>query len=298
LTVFTVFHVDFDRFKSNILSPDSYVEEAKDLYDAGYPADECPRYMVTYDTLHNMCKEQQDIVHNSIDLTVLSSAFRELPRLAELSLDFCQTVGREDWLESYLSLRMTTIEKSHEHHVRVVSSATQRAKDNGISLRAIHLFQLELPYYHTWEVPDLGALSGALRELLGLVAILRLRGSDSPLELLSHRALNLRQFDMCDLTVEYASLKDFLESNSKAIRSVGFHDVQLTGLNQLEAKLSELSPELLCSMLNIAPESNQCRATDCICLPAWKKGWRLLFVVNYGSGEEGGQNEAVSATRK
>lgn len=135
-------------------------------------------------------------MHSSIDSTVLSSALRELLKLAELSLDFCQTLEREDWLESYVTLGMTMIEKSHEHHVRVVSSTIQHAKYNGISLRTIYLSHLELPYYNAWEVPDLGALSETLKELLGHAEILHLRGSDSPLELLCHYALNLRQFDM------------------------------------------------------------------------------------------------------
>ena len=102
---------------SDIFTPESYVEEAKDLYDAGYPADECPPYMVIYEILHNVYEEQHNIVDKGIDLRMLSSAFTALFQLTELSLSFCQTVEEEGWLESYLALDMTMTEKSYEHHV-------------------------------------------------------------------------------------------------------------------------------------------------------------------------------------
>jgi hypothetical protein len=143
------------------------------------------------------------------------------------------------WLRGAVDI-FGMIEKSYEHHIRVVLSAIRGAKDNGLSLHAVHLSQLELPYYHAWEVPDLSALSESLRELLEHIMILRLSRSDSPLELLSHSTLNLHQFDMCYLTVRHASLKDFLETNAKSIRSIGFHDVRLTGMNQQETELPEL----------------------------------------------------------
>jgi hypothetical protein len=41
----------FEIFKSEMLTPESYVEEAKELYDCGRPADECSPYMVIYETL-------------------------------------------------------------------------------------------------------------------------------------------------------------------------------------------------------------------------------------------------------
>lgn len=80
----------FGRFKSEIFTPESYVEEAKDLLDARYPADECPPYMVIYDTLHSVCEEQRNIVDGRVDLMVLSSAIGAPPRLTELSLCFCE----------------------------------------------------------------------------------------------------------------------------------------------------------------------------------------------------------------
>src|SRR5436853_1328220 len=120
--------LDFDRFMSDIFTPESYAEEAKDLYDAGYPADECPPYMVIYETLHSVCEEQRNIVDSGVDLKMLSSAFTVLPQLTELSLSFCQTVEEEGWLESYLALDMTMTQKSYEHHVRVVSNAILSAR--------------------------------------------------------------------------------------------------------------------------------------------------------------------------
>jgi hypothetical protein len=132
--------LDFDWFKSDIFTPDTYVEEAKDLYDAGYPANECPSYMVIYDALRSVCEEQRSIVDCDVDLTMLSSALAALPQLTELSLCFYETIGRkQEWLKSYLALDMTMAEKSYEHHIRTVTNAVQSARNSGIFLYAMHL---------------------------------------------------------------------------------------------------------------------------------------------------------------
>ena len=101
----------------NIFTPESYMKEAKDLYNAEYSADECPPYMVIYKTLHNVCEEQCNIVNKDVDLKMLSSTFTALSQLTELSLSFCQTVEEKSWLKSYLVLDMIMTEKSYKHHV-------------------------------------------------------------------------------------------------------------------------------------------------------------------------------------
>jgi hypothetical protein len=69
----------FDRFKSDILTPDSYVEIAKEFYDAGGKADECPLYIVIYETVHSIFKEQRNIMDKGVDLSTLSSTLGALP---------------------------------------------------------------------------------------------------------------------------------------------------------------------------------------------------------------------------
>jgi hypothetical protein len=138
----------------------------------------------------------------------------------------------------------------------------------------------DLPYYHTWEVPDLSTLSESLRKLLESVQVLRLTRSNSPLELLSHCSLNLHQLDMCHAVSKHNALEDFLETNKRSICSIGFHDVKITDSSQLESHLSELSSGMLCQLLNV-PQSTPCRAVDCGCLPFHKEGWRLLLNDNH-----------------
>lgn len=166
--------LDFDRFKFDLLTPDSYVEEAKDLYDAGGEADECPSYMVIYETLHNICKDQRSIVDDVVDLSVLSSTFGALPRLTEVDMSFCEAVEGEDWLMSFFASDMVVAEESFEYHVRVASDAIQRARNRGAALHTISILGFNLPSYDTWEVPDLNTLSESLRKLLDSVRVLRL----------------------------------------------------------------------------------------------------------------------------
>ncbi|PGG99691.1 hypothetical protein AJ80_09305 [Polytolypa hystricis UAMH7299] len=241
--------LDFDCFKSNIFTPEDYMEEAKDLYDTGYPADKCAPYIVIYNALRRVCEEQRNIVDSSLDPTLLSSALAALPRLKELSLCFCETVERtQEWLEPYLALDMNIIPESPQMPSRTP--------------------EIMLPYHGPWEIPNLGTLSESLAGLLGQVQTLHLTRCGHLLELLSHCTLNLHRLDMCHV---------ILEANSKSIRSIRFHDVQLIGEDRLETLSHGLSPELLCSMLDMAPMSVLSRAVGCQCLPFWEKGWSLLL---------------------
>lgn len=256
------------------MTPDSYVEEAKDLRDEGFGYD-IPHYIDIYDSLHSMCEEQRGIIDGGIDLKVLSSAFRALPKLTDVNLSFRKMITEEDWLYSYfLGWDLTMVEKSYEHHIRVVSKAIRNTSDMGISIHTISLSGLQLSYHHPWQVFDWGSLSEILAELLQSIRVLRLSKSGSPLKLLSHRAMKLRELDMCCLVAGYTSLREFLSTNKKSIQSIGFHDVNVK--KDFEVGLLKLTPDMLYSMLD-APPPIQCRDSECRCLPFWKKVSRLLL---------------------
>ncbi|KAH7305379.1 hypothetical protein BKA65DRAFT_531191 [Rhexocercosporidium sp. MPI-PUGE-AT-0058] len=183
--------LDFDCFKYDFLTFDSYVEIAKEIYDGGGGADEYPLYMIIYESLHDVCEKQRSIVDNGIDLSVLSSTFGTLPRLTESS------------------------------------------RNRGAAINTISLLGFNLPYYYAWEL------------------------------------------DMCCMTVKYNALEDFLETNRRSLRSIGFYDVIVTESSRLES-LSELSSDMLCKMMKVS-QSSSCRAADCRCLPFQKEGWRMVL---------------------
>ncbi|KFY50997.1 hypothetical protein V495_00022 [Pseudogymnoascus sp. VKM F-4514 (FW-929)] len=70
--------LDFSRFRSDILTPDSYVDRAKDMYEAGHKLDDLS-YMDIYETAHGICSEQCSIVDEGADL-ILSSVWRKMWR--------------------------------------------------------------------------------------------------------------------------------------------------------------------------------------------------------------------------
>lgn len=269
--------LDFDYYTSKLFTPQThrYVEEAKELYDLRYHDGDCPSYMVIYDRLRSICEEQRDIINSNRDVTVLSAAFKKLPKLEELNLCFGQAVEKGDWLEPYLALDMTMVEQSYEHHLRVVSDTVRDAKNNGVFLNTICLSELKLPYHNTWEQRYRGILSDTLRVLLDHTENLRLTRCSFLLELLSPSLLNLHQFDMCCLTDQRASLESFLEANMETIRSIEFSNVRLTSSNS--TKSLELSPEMLRHMLDeVQQQPNSCREIDWLCLTPEEERWRLL----------------------
>ncbi|OBT89441.1 hypothetical protein VE02_02027 [Pseudogymnoascus sp. 03VT05] len=135
--------LDFVRFRSDILTPDSHVEQAKDLYDAGYEADEFHSYMAIYKTVHGICREQRSIVDEGADL-ILSSVFCALPLLQEVRLSFSEVLEDQGWL---LIPDMVIKNEFYKHHLQVVSSAIQRARSAGIAIHTISLLHFELPFY-------------------------------------------------------------------------------------------------------------------------------------------------------
>ncbi|OBT47084.1 hypothetical protein VE00_03134 [Pseudogymnoascus sp. WSF 3629] len=234
---------DFDLFRSDILSLDSYVDIAKDKYDVRYEADEFHSYTAIYKTIHDICSEQRSIVNKGANL-ILSSIFCALPLLQEVRLSFCE-LEDDDCL---LTLDMIIKEEFYKHHLQVVSSAIQSARSIGVAIHTVSLLDFELPYYHSWEQPNLRPLSESLGQLLGNIKVLRLRGVDkSILELLSYYAFDLHQLDMCRVVAPEKIIKDFFKTNKKSIRSIGFHDVGIRGLNRLDSNTLLLA-SMLCHL--------------------------------------------------
>ncbi|OBT92531.1 hypothetical protein VE01_09445 [Pseudogymnoascus verrucosus] len=260
--------LDFDHFRSNILTPDSYVDIAKDKYDAGYEADEFHSYMAIYKTAHDICSEQRSIIDEGADL-ILSSIFCALPLLQEVRLSFFEVLEDDDCL---LTADIIIKEEFYKHHLQVVSSAIQAARSAGVVIHTVSLLYFKLPFF--WKEPNLGPLSESLRQLLVNIKVLRVRGvDDRVLELLSHCAFDLHQLDMCRVVAPEKVIKDFFETNKKSIRSIGFHDVEILK-SKLPYRKTSLSASMLCRMLDV-PQSTPCRAADCGCLLWLKEGWRL-----------------------
>ncbi|KAG9228391.1 hypothetical protein BJ875DRAFT_547775 [Amylocarpus encephaloides] len=261
--------LDFDLFRSKILTPDSYMEHANDMYDEGYEADEFNSYMAIYKSVHAIRSEQRSIIDEGADL-ILSSIFCALPLLREVRLSF-REVKDDDCLASDMIIK----EEFYKHHLQVVSSAIHSARSVGVAIHTVSLLHFKLPYYHSWEQPNLDPPSESLRQLLGDIKVLRVFGvDDRVLELLPHCVLDLQQLDMCRVVAPEKVIKDFFKTNKKSIRSIGFHDVVILGLNYLDNN-TPLSASMLCRMRGV-PQSTLCRAADCSCLPSWKEGWRLV----------------------
>ena len=244
------------------------------MCDAGGEADEYPSYMVIYEALHDICKEQRSIIDKGVDLAVLCSTFGALPRLTEVGLSFCEAI-EDDLSPSPFTAGMATAEDSYQYHLRVVSDAIQNSRNRGAAINTISLSGFDLPYCHVWEILDLSTLLESLRKLLQSVRVLRLSYSSSPLELLSRCALDIYQLDMCCMVVKHNALQDFLQANKRSICSIGFHDVTITESSRLGSR-PKLSSDILCKIMKVSPSSS-CRAADCGCLPFRKEGWRMLL---------------------
>jgi hypothetical protein len=201
--------------------------------------------------------------------------------MKELTVHFCTTLERKDWLEYYMNLDMTMPLKSYEHHVRVVSTALSYARSRGSLVDTVHLLGLQIPRSQ-YDIPDLMSLSGHLRELLSGILCFKMTQSESSLDLLSRCALNIVQFDMCYMTVDYRTLRRFLDANRIPLRSIGVHNVLIANVPFHDEELPFLDVDILRALAN-AQGGAHSHEIQCNCLPH-QKGWRLLLPDR--SGEE------------
>ncbi|KAL2859886.1 uncharacterized protein BJX67DRAFT_368548 [Aspergillus lucknowensis] len=269
----------FEIFKSEMLTPESYVEEAKELYGCGYPADECPPYMVIYETLRTICENQQGIMEEHRDIDILSSVLAALPRLIEMELNFCQSIDEPQWVDSYLSRGMTAKEISNIHHLQTLTKALQKRSELRDSLVTIKLSSMELPYYSPRETPRFPGLSGALECLLELFTALRITGSSAPLELLSHTIIKLRQLILGHVTIPFTTLREILQTNRQTIVSLGFYDTRLLKGDAL-SEIHQLSPKLLPAVLHDFSFDIQ-KSTDYWTVPYGETGWIVWLGPRY-----------------
>ncbi|KFY03642.1 hypothetical protein V490_00110 [Pseudogymnoascus sp. VKM F-3557] len=248
--------LDFDLFKSDIVTPDMYMEYAQDMYDEGYEPDEFQSYMAIYKTVHDICSEQRSIIDEGADL-ILSSIFCALPLLREVRLSFREVLEVDDWPASDMIIK----EELYRHHLQVVSSAIQSARSVGVAIHTVSLSNFNLPYHHRWEQPNLDPLSESLRQLLGDIKVLRVCGvDDSVLELLSHCVPDLQQLDMCQVYAPEKVIKEFFETNKTSIRSIGFHEINIPGLSYLDS-FTPLSASMLCRCAAQQRGYNGCATT-------------------------------------
>lgn len=264
--------MDFDWFKSNVLKPDDYVDTAKAQYDAGNDSNDFPAYMAVYEFARDICEEPRSIVDGGADLNMLS-IFCELPLLREVVLSFDETPGDGFCL---LNSEALCEDELYLHHLQVVASAIQNAYRKGMAVDTVSLRGFSLPYFHSWENPELHFLTESFRLLLDGVKVLHLRQSGCVLELLSACTLQLRQLDMCNLTTADVVLTDFLQANKKTIRSIGFHKVDIWASSPRLTSSRLMTASILRSMLDL-PQHTPCETVKCDCLSWRNEGSRLVI---------------------
>lgn len=241
---------DFGYFKRSVLTPDSYVESAKEMYDKGNcNADDPPSYMALYQSVLDTLTEQRSILRED-DGRILSSVFCRLPLLKEVNLSFENVLHYHHW---WLCSGGDIKDEYYQHHLQVVARAIHDAKNSGVAIDTIGLRGFDLPDMHS-SAHDLSIVSEALRDLLQGVKVLRLQGSECVLELLSNCALGLLQLDICRLTTSNEILTDFLRVNKETLRSFHFHNMHICAWT---GRLTTIAEELR-NMLSL-PRSAPCK---------------------------------------
>lgn len=258
-----------------MLTPEDYVGVAKSQFDLGFRPSECAPYMTIFQTVQKMCRKQSQILENRIDQAALTKGLYVFPNLKELTVHFCVPQERKPWLEAYIDLNTDITEGLYTHHIQVIAQAlSDRSKWGLDQVDSIHLRGFQIQTGHQYEISDLMSLSAYLQELLVGVRSLKMTQSDSAMEVLSQCDLNIDEFDMCDMMIEYDTLKRFFSANQPTLRSIGFHNVVVTEV-PFEESASQLSVDILSELIG-ARKRAQGQATYCHC-HSRHNGWRIFW---------------------
>lgn len=258
-----------------MLTPESYVEVAKSQADLGFRPSECAPYMAIFQTVQKMCRKQNQILENRIDQAALTKGLCVFPRLKELTVHFCVPLERKAWLETYIDLNTDITERLYTHHIQVIAQALSNRLKWGLDqIDSIHLRGFQIQAGHQYEISDLMSLSAHLQELLVGVRSLKMTQSDSAMEVLSQWDLNIDELDMCDMIIDYDTLKRFISGNQPTLCSIGFHNVVVTEV-PFEESASQLSVDILSELIG-ARKGAQGQASFCHC-HSRHNGWRILW---------------------
>jgi hypothetical protein len=256
--------IDFSHFTS-LFTPAHYAEESKDILDHRQPP--IPPYLAIFDRLQKICREQTSIIQSGMDQATLISGLQSFSQMREFRVRFCMSLEQEDWFEYFISMDMTMVSRSYEHHFRVISKALSRTRSS--RLNVMHISDLRIPRAHA-TATDTRDLSRWLQE--SSIKTLKLTRSESALELLQYHELKINQLDVCGMIINYAALQRFLAHCS--LCSVGFHDILISkGPPPFSNLLPFLDISILCQMVS-ALRKIQIQETFCHC---HLKGHRILL---------------------
>jgi hypothetical protein len=284
---------NYEFFKTNILTPEDYVEMCeqyeitgiledwqdvdgpKDLDDLLYLSDGHPSYTHVYKTLRMKYFEQQQIINDKRDSRSLKLAFQQFFNLRELSLVFSQAQGNEHWERDYQDMFDVADLKSYQHHIQLVLAGLV-TKQNA-PLREIELHSLKLPIgaftFPEDPPPDYlhwNSLTTVLTELVKHTPRLRLVESGLALALLSGESLNIHELDLRSIDTGMVFIESFLQHNAKSLRSLVAHMIYVTGRDQ--GNSSYLTPTHISEIKGLRIEGQKRPYID------WaEKGWKLVF---------------------
>lgn len=157
-----------------------------------------------------------------MDQATLRRGLQSFSHLREFNVQFCSTLEWEDYFEYFIGMDMAMIGRSYIHHFRTITVALS-TKPSGLDV--LHLLDLRIPKGHL-TAADTRDLSHYLQESLWNIKCLKLSRAESAVQLLQRCSLKITQFDICGMTIDYATLQCFIIHSS--IYSVGFHDILIS----------------------------------------------------------------------
>ncbi|RAL09444.1 uncharacterized protein BO97DRAFT_306156, partial [Aspergillus homomorphus CBS 101889] len=217
--------LDFEYFKCEILTPEAYSTATRQFYGED-PTGTFPPYMEIYSTIKHLCEDHQRITRRKFDLKMLTASLELLPRISELSIQFCEPIDTGVWDNSCLDLNICDFEQSFNHHAQTVTEALRASKNAGIASGTISLDFSEVPFC-LYERPMFSRISKSLKGLIEFSTSICVIGDSTPLQLLVDTGLTLKCLELRHLMIRYETWRKLLEVNRDSLHCIALYDTEI-----------------------------------------------------------------------
>jgi hypothetical protein len=201
--------LDFPTFANHLYPYADYLAESQERSTLGMAPH--PPYQVMFEELARICREQREILDQSLDLESMIAILDRLPRLKAVDMTFKSAAPQ--WLRPLLYRGMTADDEgSYQHHVRVVLNALGATGNYTFELKDLQLARAFLERY-----PKFCHISRSIPYIIHPTDAIRYERAGMVLQALAQYPLDAT---LCDEWIARSAFEIFLAYHSDSSMSL------------------------------------------------------------------------------
>jgi hypothetical protein len=198
--------LDFPTFTNHLYPYVDYLAESRERSTLGMAPH--PPYQAMYEELARICREQREILDQSLDLEFMVAMLDRLPRLKAVDMTFKSAASQ--WLRPLLYRGMTADDEgSYQHHLGIVLIALRTTGNYTLELKDLQLARTFLERY-----PKFCHISRSIPYIIHPTDAIRYERAGMVLQALTQAPIDAT---FCDHWIGRSSLELFLAYHTNSL---------------------------------------------------------------------------------